>query len=470
MNHALNRREFLKLSACSGLAYLFPDYRRTLFDNQRFLANRSQQPAPDKPNVLLIVMDTVRASNMSLYGYPRPTTPNLEGIAKQGVVFEYAISNSPWTLPSHASLFTGYLPHQLSANFYSPLDDTYPTLAETLRDQGYQTAGFVGNSEFCSREFGLSRGFDIYHDFQLIPGQLILGPSILNKIVSSVYIRNLIDNHQLVGRRYAEQINSEFLSWLSTLDGEKPFFAFLNYYDAHDPYLPPTDYLQRFSSSNFNEKLDLRKKYTSEDAQNYMDAYDGAIAYLDQQVGDLFSSLEKMDQLQHTMVIMLSDHGEQFGEHGVMGHHNNLYYSTLHVPLIIHYPEKVPAKVRIQNNASLRDIPNTIFDLLEITPPIKFPGSSFRKEWEKGENGNNNNSAAILSEVRKGDDPPDWWPVSRGDMRSIVMDRYHYIQNGDGQEELYDCLLDPHEKSDISQYRQYQLILSKLRSETEAAT
>ena len=162
----MNRREFLKLSACSGLAYLFPDYRRTLFDNQQFLANRSQQPAPDKPNVLLIVMDTVRASNMSLYGYPRPTTPNLEGIAKQGVVFEYAISNSPWTLPSpHEPL------HRLSASptfrqLLFPPGRYISALAETLRDQGYQTAGFVGNSEFCSREFGLSRGFDIYHDFQ----------------------------------------------------------------------------------------------------------------------------------------------------------------------------------------------------------------------------------------------------------------------------------------------------------------
>ena len=470
MSSQLSRREFLKLSASTGLASLMPDQSRSVFDEKRLKIPLTQRPVLNPPNVLLIVMDTVRSANMSLYGYTRPTTPNLERIAKHSALFEHAISNSPWTLPSHASMFTGYLPHQLSTNFYSPLDNTYPTLAETLREQGYLTAGFVGNSEFCSREFGLSRGFDIYRDFQLFPGQLILGPSILNKIASSSFLRDLIDNHQLVGRRFAEQINSEFVSWLSTMDGEKPFFVFLNYCDAHDPYLPPSDYLKRFSSSNFREKLDLRKKYSLEDTHNYMDAYDGAIAYLDQQVADLFSSLEKTGQLQHTIVIMLSDHGEQFGEHGVMGHHNNLYYSTLRVPLVIYYPDRVPAGIRIENNVSLRDIPNTIFDLLGITPRTKFPGISMRKEWEKNETGLEGNSTSILSEVRKGDNPPEWWPVSRGDMRSLVMNGYHYILYGDGQEELYDCIFDPREKSDISKYSQYQSILLNFRNEMKAAS
>src|SRR5262249_43485980 len=124
-------------------------------------------PAPAARNVLLLVWDTVRAQNLSLHGYSRRTTPNLQRLAARGVQFRHAFATAPWTLPSHASLFTGRWPHELSANWKTPLDEQVPTLAGRLSSRGYDTAGFVANLDFCSRETGLGRGFVHYEDYPL---------------------------------------------------------------------------------------------------------------------------------------------------------------------------------------------------------------------------------------------------------------------------------------------------------------
>ena len=126
-------------------------------------------PPGDPPNVLLIVMDTVRADRLSLYGYHRPTSPALEALAKGGIRFDEARATAPWTLPSHASMFTGRWPHELDASWRTPLGTKFPTLAEYLGSRGYATAGFVANVEYCSSEFGLDRGFTHYEDYAFEP-------------------------------------------------------------------------------------------------------------------------------------------------------------------------------------------------------------------------------------------------------------------------------------------------------------
>ncbi len=126
-------------------------------------------PTGDPPNVLLIVMDTVRADRLSLYGYHRPTSPALEALAKGGIRFDEARATAPWTLPSHASMFTGRWPHELDASWRTPLGTKFPTLAEYLGSRGYATAGFVANVEYCSSEFGLDRGFTHYEDYAFEP-------------------------------------------------------------------------------------------------------------------------------------------------------------------------------------------------------------------------------------------------------------------------------------------------------------
>ena len=150
-----------------GLVILLASY---LFLGDRLgLAREAGRPLPpaNSPNVLLIVLDTVRADHLSLYGYERPTTPNLEQLGKRGIRFDKARATAPWTLPSHASMFTGRWPHELGEKWMTPLRGNFPTLAEYLGDRGYATAGFVANVGYCSQETGLARGFTHYEDYVL---------------------------------------------------------------------------------------------------------------------------------------------------------------------------------------------------------------------------------------------------------------------------------------------------------------
>ena len=210
-------------------------------------------PSGDPPNVLLIVLDTVRADRLSLYGYRRPTSPTLERLARRGVRFDEARATAPWTLPSHASLFTGRWPHELDVNWNTRLGTKFPTLAEYLGSRGYATAGFVANVLYCSYEFGLDRGFTHYEDYVLEPmtplRMCYLGDLALKAVshlgwrlsASLGVIPFLPHKDSPVWRALnsdpkidAGLINREFLDWLSRRrEPGRPFFAFLNYFDAH---------------------------------------------------------------------------------------------------------------------------------------------------------------------------------------------------------------------------------------------
>src|SRR5262245_4198426 len=207
----------------------------------------AQLPAsvPSRPNVLLIVLDTVRAQNLSLYGYHRPTTPNLERFAGSGVRFDRATSPSPWTLPAHASMFTGRWPNELSADWEVPLDGTFPTLAELLRDQGYVTAGFVANTNYCGYEFGLNRGFLWYEDYIVSAREILVSSSLARSIINSGTVRRAVGYYDGFTRKNAAAINDNFLRWLTRQD-RRPFFVFLNYFDAHEPYFPPAPFNVKF--------------------------------------------------------------------------------------------------------------------------------------------------------------------------------------------------------------------------------
>ncbi len=164
------------------------------------------------PNVLLIVLDTVRAESLSLYGYDRPTSRALERLAQTGVRFLRAFSCAPWTLPSHASMFTGRFPHELSADWIKPLDSRYPTLAEALGASGYETAGFVANTKYCGRHTGLHRGFVHYEDFPVSPIQVLRASAFGAKLDDK--IRLATGYEELPGRKSAGELNTDFLNWL----------------------------------------------------------------------------------------------------------------------------------------------------------------------------------------------------------------------------------------------------------------
>jgi arylsulfatase A-like enzyme len=440
----------------------------------RFFAERRLVAAlpvskPHAPNILLIVWDTIRAENLSLYGYKRETTPNLERLAKSGVVFEKAISTSPWTLPSHASIFTGRYPHELSTNWWRALDTKYPTVAETLSNSGYLTGGFVANFWYGTYELGLSRGFVHYEDYGVSPGDIFRSSQLVRSVTGTRIFRYITNYCDTLGRKSARRINDAFLRWLSTRE-VRPFFAFINYFDAHDPYLAPEPYNVRFGPENdWRDPLIIDKwrqtanPISERELAAEIDAYDGTIAYMDQQLGRLLEELKRRSLIDNTLVIITSDHGEQFGEHGLYHHSNSLYRPLLHVPLVIAFPPAIPEGIRIPVPVSLIDIAATIGDIIELPDTGKLPGQSLSRYWNDSfMDGPQESKTPLFSEVRK-NSGPQRLPFTKGDMKSLLMDGLHYIRNGDGQEELYDFDNDPAETQDLSNDERGRRVLGRFR-------
>jgi arylsulfatase A-like enzyme len=443
-----------------------------LLSERKAMANL-KSTSPKSPNVLFIVLDTVRAQSLSAYGYSRPTTPQLERLAKNGVLFDLALSPAPWTLPSHSTMFTGRFPHELSANWEKPFDATYPTLAEDFRDHGYATAGFVANTIYCSYEMGLNRGFVHYEDYPLSIRELALSSSLVGNVVNSGVVRRLVGNYDVLDRKFAAEVNHDFLRWLSH-NNQKPFFVFLNYFDAHEPYLPRKPFDAQFGEKtprkNYrvtrweHEAARLDKESMSPgEIQAEQDAYEGSIAYIDQELGLLFDELKQEKILENTLVIITADHGEQFGEHGLFTHGNSLYLQTLRVPLLISFPAHVPANTSIRGPVTLRDLPATIVDLVQLGDKDRFPGNSLAPLWNGTKNSDSSSRSPLLSEVTVGPDTHPQDPLSKGDMKSLVLDRKHYILNGDGREEVYDLESDPQENKDLAGTDEGRQIIQQFR-------
>ena len=315
--------------------------------------HRLVQAPAGSPNVLFIVLDTVRAESLSAYGYNRDTSPNLTRLAERGVRFDQARTPAAWTLPSHASMFTGRWPYELSTRPDRPLDGTYPTLAEVLRDKGYATAGFVGNTYFCNRWFGLDRGFLHYEDVAVCLVEILrssdMGRALISKVAPSIFTRDR--PYAYFNRKDAATINHDMLSWLDSQRKGRPFFAFLNYFDAHDPYISAEGAPRHFGlrPETAEEIAALRdwlhvdkSKIPSRLLQMAIDGYDDGIAYLDDQIGRLFAALDSRGLLENTLIVITADHGELHGEHNNFGHGSHLYRQVADVPLLVVGPRNVP--------------------------------------------------------------------------------------------------------------------------------
>ena len=365
-------------------------------------------PPPGSPNVLLVVMDTVRADRLSVYGYERLTTPALEQLARRGIRFNNARATAPWTLPSHASLFSGHWPHELGAQWLTPLRRNFPTLSEYLGSRGYATAGFVANTLYCSHETGLDRGFTHYEDYlleQLMPlrtawlvdhvaqmtsdcGMFVarmfdVGPfrAMQPSSIASLFVVN--------PRKDAGSINRGFLNWLAQRrQPKRPFFAFLNFFDAHAHYVLPRGAEYRFGVKprRTADFIVLIEYWDSVDKRNLrpiyrrmaLDSYDNCIAYLDKRLGELFDELQKRGLLDETLVIVTSDHGEGLGDHGLFDHGESLYRNEIRVPLLFVLPEQSRFQGVVSDTVSLRDLPATIVDLVGLADAAPFPGRSLR--------------------------------------------------------------------------------------------
>lgn len=309
-------------------------------------------------NVILIAVDTLRADHLSLYGYPKNTSPNLDEFAKGARVYQNFYSNAPWTLPSFATMFTSDYPQNLRMQIPSDvLLDKFTTIAEVLSRNGYKTVGF-NSANFVSKPRGFSSGFDSFNSFETD-----------NKLQD------------------IDLIIPEATGWLRGNEKEK-FFMFLQTFQIHSPYCPPEafdqfkgDYsgdLNCIDSKTIEKNNDGENVLGKEDLERFKSLYDGEILFTDYYLGKFFDTLWESGLDKKTIVIILGDHGEEFGERGFWGIHSySLYKELLNVPLIIKAPFLTAG--REEKTASIVDIAPTILDFVGIKKPAAFRGKPIRK-------------------------------------------------------------------------------------------
>ena len=425
---------------------------------REFRAGRSLPPvASGSPNVLLVVLDTVRADHVSAYGYSRATTPNLEQIARHGVLFEQAFSTSSWTLPAHASLLTGHEAHEHGAEI-ARYDGRFPTIEGEFLRRGYRTGAFSANQFFFTRRNGFGVGFLHFQD--------IFGSN-LDRFARTYYGRVLCERvvprlgyKNIVGRKSAAEVNQELLGWVDQ-DRKRPFFAVLNYFDAHDPYRPPQPFRGRFSKlpdpgGILNELASRSTLKDPRQVQGEMDAYDGAIAYMDDQLGSLFHALDERGLLQNTCILVLSDHGEYFGEHGLYAHPSGLYRMAIQVPLIFYWKGHLPEGLRLPGPpVSLRDVAATLMELIPARNAFVFPGQSLAPLWS-GKAPSGGYDHPLLRRIRAvwynpltdflHPDKPDSTYVSI----ALITPQWHFIYSQFGGLALYDWNHDPAETNNLA--------------------
>jgi len=430
-----------------------------------WLSRRSADGAgPGAPNVLLLVLDTVRAIELGLYGLSQSTSPTLDGLGAGGVVFERAVSPAPWSAPSHASLFTGRSPAELSIDWNRRLDATYPTLAEALRDAGYATVGIVANTAYASAETGLARGFDHYEDYPLTLRRALAMPRLTRRFVAGA--RDAVHTPPLdeAGRLSAEHIAGRFLAWVDD-HPRRPFFAFLNFYDAHAPYGAPEPFWSRYLPDVKPRAIPVSgPRSEGPAAAAGHQAYRAAIAHLDFVIGNMLDTLIRRGVLNNTLVIVTADHGEEFNEHAVPGHGQTLFTQAVHVPLLLFWPGRLPA-ARVSTPVGLAQLPATIMDLLHQESP--FPGTSVAPLWR----GDSLPASAVASMVTRP------WPSGVRDdvnaphaLESVQVGRYHYIrQPGDAMELLYDQATDPLESRNLARQEEASSLIRSLRDSLAAA-
>lgn len=416
---------------------------------KRATASLPSTPA-SAPNVLFIVVDTLRADHLTSYGYSRATSPRMDALAREGVLFENAIATSAWTLPSHASMLTGRYTYE-HGKVPRPGVGNFPTLAEAFRDRGYRTGAFSANTFFFTRGQGFARGFlrfeDYFHSWADRAARTLYGRKI------ALYVLQRLGYEDIPGRKLAADVTGAALDWIG--GDERPFFAFLNYFDAHDPYLPPQPWRGKFSSKTApggvvnSFLLRYYPKLSPAQLQEEIDAYDGAIAYVDNEIGKLLDELARRGRDRNTIVVITSDHGEMFGEHGLLLHRNCLYRQAIHVPLVLRWPDRVPSGTRVAQPVSIASLPATLAELAGHGPASPFPGPSLAALWQPSKPPSD--WPDPLAELEKFPfEPVKRDPAYHGAMKSLVSPDWHYIEHEKFGQELFHWRDDPKQSNNLA--------------------
>lgn len=382
------------------------------------LALACQEQNVDPPNLVLVVIDTLRPDHLSLYGYGRETSPHLDRLADTSVVMEASFSNSPWTKPSIGSLFTSLHPSQHGAVEFATenhLAGSLTTLAEILAERGYSNAGFSENPHI-SRSTNFDQGFD---SFQMKSGYSDQPPVLIKRAQA----------------------------WMRERDPKRPFFLYLHFLDPHGPYQPEHSqgFLKEQSTqdeevrnglvSDLVDEGGLSRPLTAEDGEYLKALYDAEIHSTDRELRQVVKMLESSGEFENTVLVITSDHGEEFLDHGGLRHGYWLYEENLHVPLILRAPGLEGG--RVDAPVEHLDIAPTILDLLSIPIPSQFQGRSF---------------VPLL----RGEDLPRLPHVAQTQLRGIDIDS---IRSGQWKliidrmldtRELYDMQADPEERKNLA--------------------
>ncbi len=380
------KKYFLPVAAIVGILILVFAFKST----------KKIPPKNEPYNLLLISIDTVRADYLQLYNPNGAPTPNLVRLAKNGFLFTDAISQVPFTLPSHSTMLTGTYPmkHLVQENVGSKLGDDAVTLAEVLKSNGYQTAGFIGALVLESGT-GIEQGFDTFDD---------------------VFVReNKIMEDRSGIQKDAGSVKRSFLRWLDHRN-TAPFFSFVHFYDAHAPYDPPP----AFAPAVREPKA----------------LYRGELQYVDSVIGEIFEELSKRNLLSNTIIVITGDHGEMLGEHGESGHGFFIYQESLHVPLLFVLPDHKAGKS--DTVVELVDLMPTILDVLGVAVPETVQGKSVAPVF---------NGAKVSDEIAYSESLTAMQHFGAEPLRGVQDHRYKYIDSL--KPELYDLNKDPQEMNNI---------------------
>jgi len=424
------------------------------------------KPNEHGKNVLFIVIDTLRADHLPTYGYPQPTAPYLAQLANQGIVFENAIAPSSWTRPSHASMLSGLYPHEHGTESGdSRLSNSVPVIPEEFLRLGYRTAVFSSNTDNFTREFGFGRGVVHFEDLYPSLFRLLNSTHLVKSLGRWMYRHNLASN--VPGRRPAEEITQAALRW--TRSKSTPFFVMLNYSDIHSPYVPPQPYRSKFVRPGAKTgriwagfgQISL----TQPQRQDEIDAYDASIAYVDAQIQELLQGLRSAGLLKNTIVVITSDHGEQFDEHGLYLHGNGLYRQLLWVPLVIWEEHSLPQGLQISQPVSLVHLPSTFLRLATGGTAAEFQQRSLSELWS----GELSGAAwpSPIAELAALQWNPKY-PNYRQGFKSIVTSEWHYIRGDKSGEELYRCA-DGIERDNLATQPAFRPVCDRLKAQLEVA-
>ena len=427
------------------------------------------QAVAGNPNIMLIVIDTLRADHLSSYGYPRPTSPNIDAVARHGVLFENAIAPSSWSLPSHASLVTGRPVHEHGWGNVRQVPwfgwgknalNGLPTLGEELERHGYRTGAFSANRLYFTANVGLGRGFIHFEDYFDSVGDAFVRTQFgrefarlyMNRSERSAFthafrtlgLASWLDKDSEGSgdyggafgiRKRANEVNEETLQWIRG-DSNHPFFAMLNYLDVHYAYGGPRYYPK-----------------PEWDHGTAIDEYDAGLKYEDDYIGRLLQELDKDGMLKNTIVVVTSDHGESLGDHGLSFHGAALYRELLRVPLIISWPGHVPEGARVNAPAGNSDIAAT---LLELIGPenSSFRGTSLTQLWRTPLPSDittvvselpQTNTIVTADRVMESKEPL----ATDGSMRSVFTPQWHLISHDKRGDQIYDWKSDPGELNNL---------------------